>query len=301
MNERDTGTGLATLRDPGLAGMLRGIARILAGKPRLPRRLRDRPLLTTILSRRSRRSFRDTPVPDEVMEAVLEAGRLAPSTVNLQTWSFAAFDRETWRETLGQPLPLGGQRAIVVMADTHRVRSVLDVFPDAPLVEYTLGVVNASLAAMNMTLAAEALGLGTVMLSETGRGGFLDTDHLAARLGLPERVVPLLTIVLGYPRGPRPAMPPKLPPETVTFAGRYREADPGVMRSWLEQMQAGYKVSNRGRSFGSQVAVYLGKIDRAERELRRRVLGEDGGPPAAREQDDAGGRADRDPRDTTHR
>jgi len=51
-----------------------------------------------------------------------------------------------------------GQRAIIVMGDTYRDRLVLDAFPQSPLIEYTIAVVNASLAAMNMNLAAEALG-----------------------------------------------------------------------------------------------------------------------------------------------
>ncbi|MFW5747864.1 MAG: nitroreductase family protein, partial [bacterium] len=45
------------------------------------------------MKRRSVRSFLDRPVPDDIFDAILEAGRLAPSGVNLQTWSFACFDR----------------------------------------------------------------------------------------------------------------------------------------------------------------------------------------------------------------
>ena len=37
----------------------------------------------------------------------------------------------------------------------------------------------------------------------------------------------------------RHGMPPKLPLETIYFSDRYQGADPGVMRDWLEQMQAG--------------------------------------------------------------
>ena len=266
------------LRDPGLTGLLRGVWRILTCRPRVPPRLRDNRALRTVLERRSRRAFTDAPIADDAWAAILEAGRVAPSTVNLQTWGFVTFDRDRWRETFGQPLPLGGRRAVIVLADTHRLRRVLDVFPDSPLVEYTVGVINASLAAMNMTVAAEALGIGSVMLSETGRGGFLDTDYLAERLALPERVTPLMTIVFGHPRGPRPAMPPRLPLDQVAWEGRYREADQAVLEQWREQMLAGYKVSNRGASFRSQVAVYLAKIGRAEAELRARVLGTT--PPA---------------------
>ena len=121
------------------------------------------------------------------------------------------------------------------MADTSRDKSVLNVFPDGRLVEYTVAVVNASLAAMNMNIAAEALGVSSVMLSETGRGGFLDVGYLKEQLALPDGVFPLMTIVFGYARGAHPPMPPKLPLEQVCFEGQYREPDRAVLEDWLVQ------------------------------------------------------------------
>lgn len=256
------------LKDTSPLAFLRGLWRILRGRPNIPPTLQDNPLLATILRRRSVRSFTRDPIPDDVFAAILEAGRLAPSTVNLQTWTFAAFDPAAWRARFGAALPFGGQRAIIVLGDTHRVRRVLDAFPDSPLVEYTVAVMNASLAAMNMNLAAEALGVASVMLSETGRTGLLDAGTLRERLALPDRVVPLLTIVFGYPRGPRPPMPPKLPLEAIVIReGQYRETDPAVMQAWLEGMQAGYKASHPRSSFEAQLRVYAGKIGQAEADL----------------------------------
>jgi nitroreductase len=257
-----------------LLGFVRGLWRIVTAQPQTPPALVGNPLLATILQRRSVRSFTRQPIPDDVFAAILEAGRLAPSTVNLQTWSFAAFTAETWPATFGRPIPFRGQRALVVLGDTHRAATVLDVFPDSPLVQYTVAVMNASLAAMNMNLAAEALGVSSVMLSETGRSGLLDAGYLQETLGLPAGVVPLTTIVFGYARGARPPMPPKLLVEQVCFEGRYVEPDAAVMQSWLEQMMAGYQASHPGAAFEDQLRVYAGKIDSAERDLRRMVFGD---------------------------
>jgi nitroreductase len=257
------------LKAIGPLAFLAGLWRILRGRPRIPQLQQANSLLQVILRRRSVRSFTADPVPDDVFSAILEAGRLAPSTVNLQTWTLAAFDRAAWQARFGQALPFGGQRAIIVLGDTHRVRPVLDAFPDCPLVEYTVAVMNASLTAMNMNLAAEALGVASVMLSETGQTGLLDAGHLRARLALPPGVIPLLTIVLGYPRGARPPMPPKLPLETIVITdGRYHEADPAILQTWLEGMQAGYKASHRRSSFTAQLRVYANKIEQAEADLR---------------------------------
>ncbi len=253
---------------------VRSLYRILRGRPEVPPTLAGNALLRTVLERRSVRNFASDPIPDDVFAAILEAGRVAPSTVNLQTWSFAAFTPETWQATFNAHIPFGAQRAVIVMGDTHRDKTVLNPFPDCPLVEYTIAVMNASLAAMNMNIAAEALGVSSVMLSETGRTGLLDVGCLSEKLGLPARgVVPLLTIVFGYGRGNRPPMPPKLPLEQVCFDGRYRVADPLVMQDWLKQMLAGYQASHLGATFEGQLKVYISKIGRAEEELRRAIYG----------------------------
>ncbi len=250
---------------------VRSLAQILRGKPRIPASLSDNPLLRVILNRRSVRSYTDQAIPEDIFAAILEAGRLAPSTVNLQTWSFAIFDTQLWRETFGQSIPFRGNRAVIIITDTYRDRQVLDVFPYSPLVEYTIAVMNASLAAMNMNIAAEALGVSSVMLSETGRSGLLDAKYLKEKLCLPDGAVPLMTIVFGYARGPYPPMPPKIPASQVFLKGQYQPPELEIMQSWLSQMVVGYKASHLSSSFDSQVRVYQNKIGQAEADLQEMV------------------------------
>jgi FMN reductase (NADPH) len=251
---------------------VRGLTQIIAGRPQIPQSLKDNPLLETVLTRRSVRRFTQDPIPDDVWAAIMEAGRVAPSTVNLQTWSFGVFNQGTWRDTFGQPLPFRGQRAAIILGDTHRTKMVLDAFPESPLVLYTVAVMNASLAAMNMNIAAEALGVSSVMLSETGRTGLLDAGYLREKLALPGDVFPLMTIIFGYASGARPPMPPKLPLDEISFTGRYNAPDRAVMSSWLEQMMAGYAASNLGSTLESQLGIYRNKIGQAERDLQAMVF-----------------------------
>ncbi len=251
---------------------LNDLAAILRGRPQVPPTLADNALLQTILRRRSVRSFTSRPVPEDVFAAILEAGRLAPSTVNLQTWSFITFDADSWKATFERSLPFHASRAVIVLADTHRLHSLGDLLPDAPLVHHTAAVMNASLAAMNMNIAAEALGVASVMLSETGRSGMLDAAYLIEKLCLPEGVYPLMTIVFGYPSGATPPMPPKLPAEAICFPTRYREPAPEVMPAWLGQMKAGYKASHLLSSFDAQLRVYAAKLQQAEETANRLVF-----------------------------
>lgn len=253
---------------------IKSIFNILVGRPNVPKPLENNSLLSIILNRRSVRSFIAKDIPDDVMAAILEAGRLAPSTVNLQTWTFALFDDKQWYELFGNHIPFKGSRAIMIMGDTHRARKVLDAFPDSPLIEYSIAVMNASFAAMNMNIAAEALGVSSVMLSETGRSGLLDIGYLKDRLSLPDGVFPLMTIVFGYARSANPPMPPKLSIKDITMVDCYRETQDAVMQDWLNQMIAGYKASHLNSSFDSQLKIYSSKIEKAESDLSNMVFHE---------------------------
>lgn len=256
----------------GLVKTVHSLVKLLRGKPNLPHSLADNELLKIILRRRSVRAFTAQTVPEDVFAAILEAGRLAPSTVNLQSWSFAIFDSDDWQSVFGHTIPFHANRAVIIISDTYRYRQALPEFPACPLTEYTIGVMNASLAAMNMNIAAEALGVSSVMLSETGRSGVLDTGYLKEKLCLPDGAVPIMTIVFGYARGATPPMPPKLPMEEITFDGVYRSPDRAVLQSWLEQMIAGYNASHLGSSFTAQLNIYQSKIDQAEQDLHNMVF-----------------------------
>lgn len=255
---------------------VKNIVKILQARPQIPESVEDNELLKVIVNRRSIRKFSDKDVPDDVFQAILEAGRLAPSTVNLQTWLFIAFTNDSWRRHFGQQIPFKGNRAVIVLGDLNRTRKIITTFPHCPIVEYTLAVMNASLAAMNMNLAAESLGVSSVMLSETGKSGFFDAQYLKKKLSLPEGVFPLMTIVFGYSKGGYPPMPPKLPLESVlSNAPHYKEADMEILKDWYDQMTAGFKAASPFSSFKAQLEHYRKNIERAEKELHELIFYKD--------------------------
>ena len=256
---------------------LRGIRAILGKRFEPPASVRENALLRVLYARRSVRRFLKEPLPPDVLTAILDAGRLAPSTVNLQSWSFGVFDPLAWREAFGRGIPFGGAAAVLVCGDIHRARRSIPS-PRKPLVDYTLCVVNAGIAAYAMNVAAEALGVGSVMLSDDGRAGFYHAEYLRDRLGLPDGVYPVLTVVLGYPAAKAAGSPPKLPLDVVTFHGRYREPDPAAMEEWLEGMMAGYRALHVVRSFRGQLRHYVKRVDEAERALDRMIYGPITGP-----------------------
>jgi nitroreductase len=248
------------------------IKAIIDGRIDIPQRLAGNQALGVLLNRRSVRDFSSREIEADVLAAILEAGRLAPSTVNLQTWSFCTFDSGSWKKTFGANIPFKASRAVIVLGDAHRMRLVIDEFPFKPLVEYTLAVMNASIAAYAMNIAAEACGASAVMLSETGRTGFYDAKYLKEKLRLPDGVFPLMTLVFGYPKGRKPPMPPKLPLREIVFDGAYGVPDQKVLEAWLKQMMAGYRATRVISSFKGQLRRYLAKVDSAENGLKEMIF-----------------------------
>lgn len=272
MKKRSNRSNKGVSKKQGAVKNISNLVKILKGKSHMPASLSDNEMLQKIYHRRSVRSFTSQPIPEDVFQAILEAGRLAPCGVNLQSWTFLIFDQSLWRKTFDRMLPFRGSKAVMVISDIHRYRQVIEDFPYSPLTEYTIAVVNASLAAMNMNLAAEAVGVSSVMLSDTGQSGLLDAKYLQGKLDLPEGTVPLMTIVFGYAKGMYPIMPPKLPLEEVAFEGQYHSTSQTANQAWLEQTESGYNFSHPGTTFQEQLNHYKNKIGQAERDLREMVF-----------------------------
>jgi len=135
-------------------------------------------------------------------------------------------------------------------------------------VNLSFAIFNAGLAAMNMTIAAEALGIGSVLLSETGRTGLLDCEFLQQKLGLPPGVLPLTTLVLGKRARRLPGIPPRQPWNAVVMEQRYDPAAGSRLQDWFSQMLLGFKLTHPFSSFQRQLALYRKKMAAAEKTLQ---------------------------------
>lgn len=140
--------------------------------------------------RRSVRAYRPDEVPEEMLQTVLEAGRLAPSAVNKQPWRFIVVRSETGRRALGAAYAREWfWQAPVIL--------VVCILPEEAWTRSFDGqnyaMVDGALALDHMTLAAAELGLGTCWI-----GAF---DPAAAReiLGLPDGVEIVGMTPLGFP------------------------------------------------------------------------------------------------------
>ncbi len=198
---------------------------------------------SAIALRRDIRRFRPDPLPDELLRRLLEAAHQAPSVGLMQPWRFIVV-RDQRTKARMQALV---ERERLIQGDhfDERARHYLDLkiegIREAPLSvcvccdrgegEEVLGrhtihdtdLYSTCLAIQNLWLAARAEGVGVGWVS------FYREADLRDLLDLPERVVPVAWLCLGYPdeRPSRPGLEVagwgrRQPLEEVVFAERWR-------------------------------------------------------------------------------
>ncbi|MGD0496179.1 MAG: nitroreductase family protein [Candidatus Bathyarchaeia archaeon] len=163
-------------------------------------------MLDRILERTSIRSFeKDKKIPEECVKKILLAGIRAPSAGNIQPRTIIVVKDEVVREQLyqlceGQAFMKAAPLWIVMCVDLHRHLRAAELtgvkYDYTGVLPYTLGVLDASLSLENMVIAAEALGLGSVMI-----GSVIEHPEEAREiLKLPEHCLAFCILCVGYPK-----------------------------------------------------------------------------------------------------
>ena len=179
--------------------------------------------LEAIAGRRSIRKFRDTPVSDEDIKVILNAGLQAPSSGNRQPWRFVVV-KEDKRAEMVRVMREGIDRLGGMGVDLGGSRRTADVMERAPVTIFVFNahgehkpgtppwedqmsvddVQSIGAAIQNMLLAALDLDLGSLWICEV----FYAYDSLCAWLGKQHQMI--AAISFGYPDeqpGPRPRKP----------------------------------------------------------------------------------------------
>lgn len=161
-------------------------------------------LLTAIRERRSIRQFKDQKVEPEKIRKILRAGMYTPTATNKQMVSCTILDkhRDEAEEKVSRffgTLIKAGKIVVPGLRDFEMGDHWF--FHEAPLVI----IVNAStsldagLAASNMELMAESLGLG-VLYNEMFILGARRLPSVMRLLGVPKGQKPVIALVIGYPK-----------------------------------------------------------------------------------------------------
>lgn len=186
-------------------------------------------MLSSVVNRRSVRKYKNTSVPRHLLEEILQAGRLAPSSKNRQPWRFIVTSGSAKKELLAameKGLAREKEHPLLLESAPYRgsAESTLKIMEQAPVVIFVVNPLGSDVrrslnpeehiyelcnaqsvgaAIENMTLTATGLGLGSLWICDT----YFAYDELKAQLGADGELMAALAI--GY-ADEAPSARPKL-------------------------------------------------------------------------------------------
>lgn len=183
-------------------------------------------MIEQIASHRSIRKYKSTPIEDHILDEILLSGTRASNTGNMQLYSMVVTTDQQIKEQLSpchfnQPMVCQAPVVITFCADIHRFSRWCTLREAKPEYDNFVWFINAAtdalLASQNVALQAEAHSLGICYLGTT----IYNADRIAQILTLPKGVIPVTTLVIGYPEADAP-LTDRLPLEAVVHRQRYQ-------------------------------------------------------------------------------
>ena len=198
-------------------------------------------IIDQIQAHRSIRKYKPDPIPDDLLQNILEAGIRASSSGNMQTYSIIVTRDKSLREQLHkahfeQDMVLEAPLLLTFCADFHRMRHWLRI-SNAPdnfdnFMSFMIAAIDAVLVSQNVALAAESVGLGICYLGST----FSNCDQVGKILDLPENVVPVVGFTLGYP-AEQPELRDRLPLDGLVHHDKYQDYNDGRIAEIYRQRE----------------------------------------------------------------
>lgn len=183
--------------------------------------------MQTLLTHRTIRSYKSDPIPDEVLERILEAGFRASTTGNMQVYSvIVTRDAEKKKELcnihFNQKMVEQAPVLLTFCADFNRFNKWCrqrDADPGYDnFLSFFTAAIDALLVAQNVAVAAESFGLGICYLGTTT----YQADKLIHFFNLPQGVVPVTALVVGHP-AEDPPLTDRLPASGLIHYEAYKD------------------------------------------------------------------------------
>ncbi|PIN86389.1 hypothetical protein COV19_04885 [Candidatus Woesearchaeota archaeon CG10_big_fil_rev_8_21_14_0_10_44_13] len=171
-------------------------------------------VLDIIKKRRSIRRYLDVPVEWDKIVQLLEAGRYAPSSGNIQEWKFVVVSDKTIKRKVAEAClkQYWVEAAPAIIVICSMVEKQEQFYGERGRNVYTY--INCAAAAENMLITATELGLGSCLV------GAFDESMMCEALNIPTRARPILVLTFGYP-GEKVPVPPKMVLEGLVFLQTY--------------------------------------------------------------------------------
>ena len=224
--------------------------------------------IQTQLNHRTIRAFKDQALTKEEVDLLVEVAQRASTSMYLQAYSIISVtDPELKKELAavsGQSYVATSGHLFVFVVDRRRNTEIAKALGQEVGVQgsadrFVSGLTDAVIAAQNVVVAAESLGLGTTYL-----GSIIgDVRRVIRALRLPTRTYPILGLLVGHP-AQDPQYKPRLPREIVVGTDAYPQFEEhadavAVYDAEVEQYYDLRDTSRRVDSFSAQIARTLGQ------------------------------------------
>lgn len=203
-------------------------------------------VLEAIRMRRSIRKYSDLPVEWDKVGTVIDAGRLAPSAGNLQSWRFVVVEAAGRRKALAEACmnQFWMETAPVHIVIVMMMKKIKDFY--GKRAEFYASQ-DSAMAAQNIMLAAHSIGLGSCFVSA------FDEESIIEMFNLPEGegARPFGIVTLGYP-AEAPQEPIKYRLENVIFLGKWGGQNAARMRDF-DNILWNFRVAERAIKLGENI------------------------------------------------
>ncbi|MFW9793942.1 MAG: nitroreductase family protein [Candidatus Thorarchaeota archaeon] len=196
-------------------------------------------VLDTINNRRSIREYLDKPVSDEVLKQILEAGFRAPFAAQLCSVVYTR-SRERMKEAGLTVYPTAPVHMIFFI-DFARLEKIMKhkghEYGYDDMMAIWLGMQDVALMIENLVIAAESMGLGSVLYGIAP----IRADSIANTFNVPKRVFPVVGLSLGYPNpAENTEIRPRFPLEMAAFEDKYRNHTDDDIKICMKKMDEGF-------------------------------------------------------------
>lgn len=197
-------------------------------------------MIKEIANHRSVRHYKPDPIDDSILIEILEAGTRASTVGNMQLYSIIVTRSPELRRQLAplhfnQPAATTPPVILTFCADVNRFSRWCELRGAEPGYDnfcwFMNAVTDALLASQNVSLEAQAHGLGICYLGTT----LYNAGEISNILDLPKGVIPVMALSLGYPLQ-TPPLTDRLPLEAVVHFEKYTDYTPGRLEElWDER------------------------------------------------------------------
>lgn len=189
--------------------------------------------MDSMKNRRSIRKYKKRDIPSGLLDALLEESFRASTMGNMQLYSVVVTRDEKMKEKLApahfnQPMVTSAPVVLTFCADFNRFSLWCRQRKADPGYNNFISFLNAAsdalLVTQNFCTLAEEAGLGICYLGTT----IYDPENIIRILKLPELVMPVATITVGYP-DECPSQPDRLPLRGIVHEETYRDYTPEMI------------------------------------------------------------------------